>query len=168
MTHDQEEAFALSDRIIAMNEGKIEQIGDPFALYFKPKTPFVAQFIGQTNFIEGVVEKVQDKSIQIHALGTSIQIDPGIECKKGDRVFLSIRPEYIRINPREKMPCELRGKMQQKQYLGSYGRFYVLVQDFPLLVEMHDITEKDIHLLPKEDDRVTVGFNPQDCIVVKS
>lgn len=167
VTHDQEEAFALSDRIIVMNEGKVEQIGDPFTLYFKPKTRFVTQFIGETNFVESVVESVTEQSCKVTALGTSFQIKGTHECRKGDRVFLSIRPEYIRINPKEKKQYELQGRMQQKQYLGSYGRFYVVVRDIPILVEIHDITEKEVNFLPKEGDKVTLGFNGEDFILVK-
>jgi iron(III) transport system ATP-binding protein len=144
VTHDQEEAFALSDRIIVMNEGRIEQVGDAVSLYFKPETRFVSQFIGQTNFIEGIAESVGDKSTHIRALGTRIEIGGRSAVKKGERVFLSIRPEYIKVNPREKMQNEVRGKIEQRQYLGSYGRFYVSVQGVPVLVERHDITENDV------------------------
>lgn len=167
VTHDQEEAFALSDRIVVMNDGKIEQVGDPVTLFFKPKTHFVSQFIGQTNFIEGVAESVDEKVMSIGALGTSIEIDGRSECKKGDKVFLSIRPEYIKINPKGKMQNELKGKVEQRQYLGSYGRFYVSVQEITILVEMHDITKNDVGILPKEGDTVTLGFSSRDCFLVK-
>jgi iron(III) transport system ATP-binding protein len=166
VTHDQEEAFALSDRIIVMNEGKIEQIGDPFTLYFKPGTRFVAQFIGQTNFFQGTVEKADERSVTLSALGTLIHIDRKTGLKKGDRVYISLRPEYIRINPKTKMGCEIQGKMEQEQYLGSYGLFYVAVKEVILFVEIHDITEKDIQSLPKEGDAVTLGFHPEDCILI--
>ncbi|MBA7713421.1 Maltose/maltodextrin import ATP-binding protein MalK [subsurface metagenome] len=167
VTHDQEEAFALSDRIIVMDNGKIEQTADPFTLYFKPKTRFVAQFIGQTNFIEGVVESVDQKGANLSALGALIRIDKESEFRKGDKAFLSIRPEYIKINPNEKMQNELQGKIQQKQYIGSYGRFYVSVKDVNILVEMHDIREDDIKFLPKEGDSISLGFTSKDCFLVK-
>ena len=167
VTHDQEEAFALSDRIIVMNEGKIEQVGDSVTLFFKPQTHFVSQFIGQTNFIEGVAESVGEGDTRIGTLGTLIEIEARSECKKGDKVFLSIRPEYIKINPKEKMQNELQGRVEQRQYLGSYGRFYVSVQGVPILVEVHDITENDVGILPKEGDTVTLGFSSRDCFLVK-
>jgi len=167
VTHDQEEAFALSDRIIVMNDGKIEQIGDPFTLYFKPKARFVAQFIGQTNFIKGVVEKVDSQGTHILALGKSIPLVQGTGLKEGEQVFISIRPEYLRINPKEKMSNEFKGKMQRIQYLGSYGLFYVLVQETTIFVEIHDITERDIASLPKDGDGVTLGFSTEDCILIK-
>jgi iron(III) transport system ATP-binding protein len=167
VTHDQEEAFALSDRIIVMNEGKIEQIGDPFTLYFRPQARFVAQFIGQTNLIKGEVERIAGEGLDIQALGTTIHIGRKKEGRKGEQIFVSLRPEYIKINPQEKMPVQIRGKMQQIQYLGSYGLFYVSVQDSTLFVEIHDITERDIASLPKEGDQVTLGFDPQDCILIK-
>jgi iron(III) transport system ATP-binding protein len=167
VTHDQEEAFALSDRIIVMNEGKIEQIGDPFTLYFRPRTRFVAQFIGQTNFFKGTVEKADEGSITLSALSTLIRIDRKTGFKKGDPVHISLRPEYIRINPKTNMGCEIQGKMEQEQYLGSYGLFYVAVEEVILFVELHDITEKDIQSLPKEGEAVTLGFRPEDCILMQ-
>jgi len=167
VTHDQEEAFALSDRIVVLNEGKIEQVGDPVTLFFKPKTHFVSQFIGQTNFIEGVAESVDEKRTRIGGLGALIEIDGRSECKKGDKVFLSIRPEYIKMNPKEKMQNEIKGNVEQMQYLGSYSRFYVSVQGTAILVEMHDITKKDVGILPKEGDTVALGFSSRDCFLVK-
>jgi iron(III) transport system ATP-binding protein len=167
VTHDQEEAFALSDRIVVMNEGKIDQVGDPVTLFFKPQTHFVSQFIGQTNFIEGVAESVDEKRTRIGGLGTLIEIDGRSECKKGDKVFLSIRPEYIKMNPKGKMQNELKGKVEQRQYLGSYGRFYVSIQGTTILVEMHDITKNDVGILPKEGETVTLGFSSRDCFLVK-
>ncbi|NIS59903.1 MAG: ATP-binding cassette domain-containing protein [Proteobacteria bacterium] len=167
VTHDQEEAFALSDRIIVMNDGKIEQVGDPVTLYFKPETRFVSQFIGQTNYIEGAAKNVDEKGTRIDALGTMIEIAGRSECKKGDKVFLSIRPEYIKINPKDQMENELQGKVEQRQYLGSYGRFYVSVQGNAILVERHDISENDVGILPKEGDTVRLGFHSRDCLLVK-
>lgn len=167
VTHDQEEAFALSDRIIVMNEGRIEQVGDAVSLYFKPETRFVSQFIGQTNFIEGIAESVGEKSTHIRALGTRIEIGGRSAVKKGEGVFLSIRPEYIKVNPREKMQNEVRGKIEQRQYLGSYGRFYVSVQGVPVLVERHDITENDVGILPEEGDDVILGFDSRDCLLFR-
>lgn len=167
VTHDQEEAFALSDRIIVMNEGKIEQIGNPFSLYFKPRTRFVAQFIGQTNFIAGIVQTSDPRGTQVIALGTSIHFDQKTEMKEGEQVFISIRPEYVRLNPQGKMPYQFQGRIQHAQYLGSSGLFYTSVQDVPLFVEIHDITERDLLFLPKEGDWVTLGFKPQDCILIR-
>ncbi len=167
VTHDQEEAFALSDRIIVMNEGKIEQVGDPVTLFFKPETHFVSRFIGQTNFIEGVAESVDEKGTRLDVLGTMIEVAGRSEFKKGDKVFLSIRPEYIKMNPQEKMQNKVQGKVEQRQYLGSYGRFYVSVQGTAILVEMHDITENDVGILPKEGETVNLGFSSRDCFLVK-
>jgi ABC-type Fe3+/spermidine/putrescine transport system ATPase subunit len=167
VTHDQEEAFALSDRIIVMNDGEIEQVGDPVTLYFKPETRFVSQFIGQTNFIEGVAESASEGGTRIGALGTFIEIEARSECKKGDKVFLSIRPEYIKMNPKEKMQNELEGRVEQRQYLGSYGRFYISVQGTAILVERHDITENDVGILPREGDTVSLGFSSRDCFLIK-
>jgi ABC-type Fe3+/spermidine/putrescine transport system ATPase subunit len=113
------------------------------------------------------VEKADEGSITLSALSTLIRIDRKTGFKKGDPVHISLRPEYIRINPKTNMGCEIQGKMEQEQYLGSYGLFYVAVEEVILFVELHDITEKDIQSLPKEGEAVTLGFRPEDCILMQ-
>ncbi len=89
VTHDQEEALSFADRIAVMNEGRIEQIGTPEEVYYKPKTKFVAQFLGRTNLFEGVV----DNSDQIETNLGLLQLN----CKAKGKVTCSIRPEHLTI-----------------------------------------------------------------------
>lgn len=168
VTHDQEEAFALSDRIIVMNQGKIEQIGDPFTLYFNPATQFVAEFIGQTNFIEGIIESSDNNAIAVKALGTSILTSKREGFKQGDEVILSIRPEYVKVNPREQFENELEGSVDQRQYVGSSCRYLVLVGNKSIIVDTHGITRADLKALPDEGDKVKLGFRAEDCDLFKA
>ncbi|MBW1999330.1 MAG: ABC transporter ATP-binding protein [Deltaproteobacteria bacterium] len=168
VTHDQEEAFALSDRIIVMNQGRIEQIGDPFTLYFNPQTQFVAEFIGQTNFIEGVIESSDEKSVRVRALGTLINANNGEKFNKGDEVILSIRPEYMKVNPREEFENELEGTVEQRQYVGSSCRYILRVGGKGIIVDTHGITRADLKALPDEGDKVKLGFRAEDCDLFKA
>jgi len=166
VTHDQEEAFALSDRIIVMNQGKIEQIGDPFTLYFNPATQFVAEFIGQTNFIEGVIEASDDNAVKVKALGTLINAGIKEGFNQGE-VILSIRPEYMKVNPRDGFENEFKGTVEQRQYVGSSCRYLVLVGGKSIIVDTHGITRADLKDLPDEGDEAKLGFRAEDCDLFK-
>ncbi len=167
VTHDQEEAFALSDRIIVMRDGKIEQIGDQANLYFQPKTRFITQFIGQTNLITGQVQKVDEKFMYINALGNIIKNDRKAEYEKGDKLFISIRPEYIKINPDKELDNVFDGVVEQKQYLGSFCKYYIATADTQISVEVHGITKNDVDHLPREGEPVNLGFQSKDCLYFK-
>lgn len=89
VTHDQEEALSFADRIAVMNNGRIEQIGTPEEVYYKPKTKFVAQFLGRTNLFEGEVEDTDHIDTNLGALQ--------LNCRAKGRVTCSIRPEHLAL-----------------------------------------------------------------------
>jgi len=133
VTHDQNEAMAVSDRIAILNRGKLEQIGRPIELYEAPQSSFVAAFIGDTNFLDGWVAEQQIKEYSL----LSIEDFPQVICfndKKlsvGDPVHMSIRPEKIHIS-REK-PAEkplinsMQGIVEDIIYQGDHTKFGVRV-----------------------------------------
>src|SRR5688572_24494665 len=92
VTHDQEEALAISDRIAVMRAGRVEQIASPRAIYEQPETPFVASFVGTTNLIEGTVRGEADGAVEVTFAGGVIRVR-GTNRKVGDAVMLSLRPE---------------------------------------------------------------------------
>jgi putative spermidine/putrescine transport system ATP-binding protein len=94
VTHDQTEAMTMSDRIAVFNSGKIEQMGTPLDVYFRPKTRFVASFVGDSNLIDAEFVK-DDRTVRVPGFG-ELTVNPG-HCKRGDRVNLLIRPEMIRL-----------------------------------------------------------------------
>jgi ABC-type Fe3+/spermidine/putrescine transport system ATPase subunit len=103
VTHDQEEALAMSDRVVVMNEGQIEQIGSPTTIYYAPETHFVAGFVGESNFLDGDVTAVaQDRATVQVGSGhpVSVVLRGGIRPQVGDAMTLLLRPEHIRIAPR--------------------------------------------------------------------
>ncbi|MFC4766239.1 ABC transporter ATP-binding protein [Effusibacillus consociatus] len=99
VTHDQAEAMAMSDRIMVMEGGRIQQIGTPIEIYNRPANRFVASFIGETNLLEGVVEEVSDQEItvrvggELRLVGLKSNVNPHVNLALGEKVVLSIRPE---------------------------------------------------------------------------
>lgn len=139
VTHDQEEALSFADRIAVMNEGRIEQIGTPEEVYYKPKTKFVAQFLGRTNLFEGVV----DNSDRIETNLGSLQLN----CKAKGKVTCSIRPEHLTIErPNGAVNTCNRGIVIGREFKGhdiTYhvecgGERYIVHTDNRVLFETND------------------------------
>jgi ABC-type Fe3+/spermidine/putrescine transport system ATPase subunit len=128
VTHDQEEALSLSDRIAIMNDGNIHQVGTPDEIYEHPATAFVAEFVGESNFLDGVVEAktTAGTSIQSSALGCSI-LGPTTTAQPDAAVRLMIRPEAIDVCA-EAAPLQdnvLAGVVVEMVYLGQTVRYLV-------------------------------------------
>jgi putative spermidine/putrescine transport system ATP-binding protein len=101
VTHDQEEALAMSDRVVVMNDGRIEQIGTPSEVYYAPRTRFVAGFVGESNFIDGRVVGT-DGGRAVVEIGPERKVSVAIRAARpqvGHRVTLLLRPEHIRVVP---------------------------------------------------------------------
>ncbi|BCJ49871.1 ABC transporter ATP-binding protein [Actinoplanes sp. NBRC 14428] len=100
VTHDQDEAMSMSDRIVVMNKGRVEQVAAPARIYFRPATIFVADFIGRANFIEVAPEDVGDGSAVVHALGNRLTVPAHPAVRAGGAgAYLMIRPETISLEP---------------------------------------------------------------------
>lgn len=133
VTHDQHEALSLADQIAVMSAGKIEQLGAPRDIYQRPRTRFVAEFIGETNFISGEIQGVRDSSgfAEVRTpIATMRALIPSTK-KIGDRITLSIRPEAITIdhasavsNPQSYATIVL-GKCLESTYLGASAQHLV-------------------------------------------
>ena len=133
VTHDQHEALSLADQIAVMSAGKIEQLGAPRDIYQRPRTRFVAEFIGETNFVFGEIQGVRDSSgfAEVRTpIATMRALVPSTK-KVGDRITLSIRPEAITIdhasavsNPQSCTTIVL-GKCLESTYLGASAQHLV-------------------------------------------
>jgi spermidine/putrescine transport system ATP-binding protein len=99
VTHDQEEALTMSDRIVIFNQGKIEQIGTPYDIYENPKNLYVAQFIGETNIFNITVQSMTSEFIYTKIAGVSICCKRPPNVCNGDPMHLLVRPENIRVHP---------------------------------------------------------------------
>jgi putative spermidine/putrescine transport system ATP-binding protein len=126
VTHDQEEALSISDRVAVMYGGKIEQVGPPSAMYGAPETPFVAEFIGTMNRLEGTV--LDDVGGIDHG-GTRLTIDSARGRSKGERVLVLVRPESLKVEAldgREPAANELAGDILSHTFLGPVTRLKVV------------------------------------------
>ncbi len=126
VTHDQEEALSISDRIVVMFEGKIEQVGTPFQIYNFPQTAFVASFVGTLNTTTAEVIDPAKNMLQID--GGQLQAADGLEEKqKGDKVTIAIRPERFNFVATERKANILDCQIENITFLGSVVRIQVLV-----------------------------------------
>ncbi|MCY7303215.1 MAG: ABC transporter ATP-binding protein [Thermoleophilia bacterium] len=130
VTHDQEEALAMSDRIAVMNAGRVEQIGSPREIYDHPETPFVADFIGSLNAFEVVVaEVVGNLAVGRYGDGERVVVAAGTDVRARDTIRVSVRPEQVRIDPVPASTPEhgsrLVGEIAEVVYLGMFTQFKV-------------------------------------------
>src|SRR5262249_53727532 len=122
VTHDQEEALTLSDQVAVMRNGVIEQIGAPRAIYEKPRTEFVAGFLGASNFFDGHVTACDAEGASVAISGGPVRIaDRAVEA--GSRVRLAVRPERVRLVPPER--GGLVARVRDIVYRGSVTHYYL-------------------------------------------
>ncbi|MFC1714757.1 ABC transporter ATP-binding protein [Candidatus Poribacteria bacterium] len=134
VTHDQEEAMSISDRVIIMNEGRIEQIGTPEEIYTRPKTHFVADFIGRANFIEAEVREVRDSVAVVSALGAILNVHSFNGISAGDTGSLVVRPEAIELVSAD--AGKYKGVIRYATYLGASITYQVEINGNVLTVDV--------------------------------
>ena len=127
VTHDQEEALAISDRVAILRAGKIEQIGSPQEIYQRPQTAFVAEFLGGTNMLPGVAGAFDGQQTEVATCGTRISV-PGKVADAGQKLLLSIRPEDLRLAERSDGPL-LQAKLVLREFLGQIQRLHAALPD---------------------------------------
>jgi putative spermidine/putrescine transport system ATP-binding protein len=159
VTHDQEEAMALSDRVVVMSSGVIEQVDEPFKIYNYPATPFVAAFVGKLNSIECTVEDPGTGRVRC---GTaSVRTNDHISQPAGSSVTLMLRPEEldVRGDDENKIP----GTIVAVSFLGAIVRVQVDVGTTALTV---DVFNERLLQMPRVGDEVEVSFPPHACWVM--
>ena len=167
VTHDQEEAMTLSDQVVIMNAGKIQQIGTPQEIYAHPINYFVADFIGKANFLGGKVANiVSQNEIEVAIKGVKYKVYISRNTfSKGDRILLIIRPESVELEP--KKSDAITGIISQVIYLGSRMVYEIEVDKNLLTVEITNpqehkiyskgeevsviLKEKSLHIIPYEE-----------------
>ena len=163
VTHDQSEALALSRQIAVMNEGRIIQIGTPRDIYERPASQFVADFVGNTNFIDGVVRVVNPSNGV--CIGTEIgdlQVQTDQELRVDERVAISVRPEDVELTEARPPGGNVwEGRVDQKVFLGESVDFQVKVGTRTLLSRRHPT------LRTKVGDAIFLQLNPEKCVVLK-
>jgi len=126
VTHDQEEALSISDRIVVMREGEVDQIGTPFEIYNFPKTRFVASFVGTLN--TALAEVVDPAQGLLNMNGSLLKIADGVNGKrKGDKVMIAIRPERLSFLSEGKKENILEGRVENITFLGAVVRIQLKI-----------------------------------------
>lgn len=135
VTHDQEEALTMSDTIVVMNKGRIEQMGDPHTLYARPGSVFVASFIGETNLLRGTVTGVDGDAVILDWNGAAIRAEPGgLAPKPGDHLHVALRPEVIHCSTSEPGGGNrVKGRIRQRVFKGNHTSLMVEVGPGALL-----------------------------------
>jgi iron(III) transport system ATP-binding protein len=159
VTHDQSEAMALSDRIIIMRSGVVEQIGSPQEIYYHPVNEFVADFIGEANFLKGRLEALSDNRAQLNVSGDICHAAPVPGMEVGKDYTIVLRPEAASLAEEGGLPCEV----VLSCFMGSYQNYHVKVGD--TLVKLTDPNPKNKRIY-KVGERCRLVFDPESVHVL--
>jgi len=168
VTHDQEEALSLSDRIAVMHDGKLEQIGTPSQIYDYPQTPFVADFIGDTNLFKGRVEATDYAMLQVKTeRGLKILVKPteSLNGSTPSQVVVSVRPEKIHLSldkPSSFNNC-FEGRLMHTMYLGTHVHYLVELMSGDRLTVLQPNRAK---LNLDSDSPIYIYWSEADCLAL--
>ncbi len=167
VTHDQEEALAMSDRIAVMNGGRVEQVADPASIYNRPANRFVADFIGETNFLPGKVAAWENHRARLAVGRQTVWATADEPLPVGRAVTLVVRPEKVFLTRPEKSNgrLHLQGTVNQVVYLGTDTRYTVRLEDGVALVALARNLNGDGPLYPGET--VHVHWHDYDARVLQ-
>jgi putative spermidine/putrescine transport system ATP-binding protein len=165
VTHDQDEALSMSDRIAVMREGRLVQFGTPTELYRRPATVFVADFLGKSNFLRGVVETRTETGFVLARGDAKIHVDQrlGRVPAAGANVVVALRPEAIGIAPNAGSGNTLRGTVQDVSYVGTSFRLLVDTRDFGPLALVVPAGPSGV---PQIGGAIELGWGPDAGMVV--
>lgn len=159
ITHDQEEAFTLADRVIIMNAGRIEQVGEPQEIYSKPGSVFVARFLGLNNLLTGTVTQIPGgKSIQT-AIGSFSLPSAGGKVIPLGEVTLLIRPDKARLNGSDRF--RLKGILRERSFRGPVCRVGLEINQVQLAFDLRPEAS-----LPREGAQIEISLDPGESIQV--
>ncbi len=159
VTHDQSEAMALSDQIIIMEKGVVRQIGPPQEIYYHPANEFVADFIGEANFLRGKLTQKQGDSGRVTIEGTSVDVVGVSQIAQGDGCTLVLRPESAVLADAGQLPCQVIVSC----FMGSYQNYHVMVGD--TMVKITDFNPKNKKIY-QVGDRAFVAFEKENVHVL--
>ena len=170
VTHDQEEALTMSDRIAVMSFGKVLQIGKPVEIYEAPNCKFVADFIGTTNFLDGIVNSVEDKMIKVFVKSLNMELTGYSQesFSKGDNVAISVRPEKIRVADKSVINSNcLEGTVINSTFIGADTHIQVDVNGIVLKVwEQNKISSLDPTAHHEIGQKVWLVLFPENALVL--
>lgn len=167
VTHDQEEALSLSDRIAVMVDGKVEQTGTPSQIYDRPQTPFVADFIGDTNLFRGKIEGAHPTMLWVITdKGLKIKVQPtdtsGLPLTSG-AVVVSVRPEKVNVSfsPLDEVNC-FEGRLKHVMYLGTHVHYVVRLRSGDQIT----VRQPNALNVPDSDTPIYLHWGADDCLAL--
>ena len=168
VTHDQEEAMVMSDRICLMNDAMIEQLGSPNELYFRPRTMFAADFLGESNFLSVTVEDIRGDELLLRGGdGATITVgnDQSRSIAKGDAVQIMVRPEMLRIiAPEDEAQNVLDGHLEEVILVGGVTKYYVRLKNDTAVVAT-GLTRGPVEGLEKNAP-IRLGWDMENAVVL--
>jgi spermidine/putrescine ABC transporter ATP-binding subunit len=173
VTHDQEEALTMSDRVAVMNRGRVEQVGPPRAIYREPRTRFVAEFIGEGNFFEGRVGPRTSAGMAFVTQGGLAFTVAAVDgYQEGDRATASLRAEAVRLLPADesdnaRFANHAAGLLEEIAYLGAHTTYRVRLDDRTVVRVSHpnEAGQERMGEL-RRGARVLIGWDPSACRLI--
>jgi spermidine/putrescine transport system ATP-binding protein len=162
VTHDQEEALVMSDRIGIMNDGVLEQLGTPTEIYEEPATRFVASFIGETNLFDGKVEGMTNGKSKINLDYGSVEVVG--KALKEEIVTISVRPERIRISESSVEGFTLCGTVKEHIYIGNINKVMIEL-DNGQDIKMERLSHVDI---PQVGTKVYIYWKAEEAVLLQN
>ena len=159
VTHDQSEAMSLSDQIIVMNQGVVAQMGTPQEIYYHPVNEFVADFIGEANFLKGTITAHEGESAVLEVEGHKLTIPGAADHEVGKECTLVLRPEAASVADSGVLPC----KVVVSCFMGSYQNYHVMVGDTLVKITASNPKHKKIYPVGAE---VYLDFDIADTHVL--
>ncbi|MBQ9662301.1 MAG: ABC transporter ATP-binding protein [Oscillospiraceae bacterium] len=159
VTHDQSEAMALSDKIIIMNKGVVAQMGTPQEIYYHPVNEFVADFIGEANFLKGKMTGKDAGHAVLDIEGNALPVEDNGKMEAGGEYTLVLRPEAASLADEGGLPCEV----VLSCFMGSYQNYHVKVGDTLVKLEEHNPKNKHIYAV---GDHCSLVFDPRSVHVL--
>nr|WP_302600153.1 ABC transporter ATP-binding protein [uncultured Cellulosilyticum sp.] len=163
VTHDQEEALTMSDRIAIMSKGDLEQIGTPKEIYEQPASKFVADFIGESNIFYGMIGSSKPEVATV-VLENGNAIVSGGDFKKDEIIFVSVRPENLKISRTPVDGFTLVGEVKEHIYIGNVNKTIITLQEgFEL-----KMNTRPKEFVPEVGSQVFLYWDLEDAVVIKS
>jgi spermidine/putrescine transport system ATP-binding protein len=166
VTHDQEEALTMSDRIVVMNAGRVEQIGTANEIYETPATEFVAGFIGVSNILEGTVESVRDELAIVDVGGWQISAR-GNEVRPGDRVRVMLRPEKLRLTT-EPGNGAIKGTIDSAVYLGESTQWMIAIEGDRVFTVLEQNQRRHQSTHERIGETVFIAWEPESAVMLRA
>ena len=175
VTHDQEEALSMSDRICIMREGQIIQSGSPRELYDEPVNRYVADFVGKTNFFNGKVVTANKSSISINSESCAVLV--GVKSKGaptpkiGSNVCVAVRPEMISISAADEKDnhadIAIKGHVKNRIFLGEHSEYLIVTEGFGDVLVLSPKTNESNRRIFAPGDHVSISWMPEAVLVLE-